>query len=55
MICGIDCGDNPFISVEALRAEILSRFKGTNYKVEDYIKSKCFAGDGPDLNEEGDK
>ena len=26
MICGISCGDNPFISVEALRAEILSRF-----------------------------
>jgi len=26
MICGVSCGDNPFISVEALRAEILSRF-----------------------------
>jgi len=26
MICGIDCGTNPWITIEDVREEILSRF-----------------------------
>lgn len=34
MICGIDCGTNPWITIEDVREEILSRFltKGVNHE-----------------------
>ena len=27
MICGIDCGDNPYVTIEDVRREILLRFE----------------------------